>query len=161
MWEDILGQEDALLQIPSMGEIEVAIRVGDAEDNAIVRFVASPFIQRHEVVCSPSTDVPPPVFKNHVQVLAALGTASVLSDIGCILHVVVELHILTVRVRERKPNVEKGDNNSLTDHRICHIARHPWFDNCSLDIPLKYHVDSCLEHRQEDVQDDTRGPSPP
>jgi hypothetical protein len=104
-----------------MCEIEMAIRRCDTEDDAVVRFVASPFIQGHKVVGRPSADIPAPVFKNHVQVLAAFGTTTVLSDISCILGVVVKLHVLTTGTQcsrlgliLRLPHEVEGP---LTQHR--------------------------------------------
>ena len=75
-----------------MREAEMAVWLGDAEDDAVMGFVSSPFIQRHEGVCRPSSLIFPSVFKDHIQVLAALGTTTVLSDISRILDVVVESH---------------------------------------------------------------------
>jgi len=94
MGEGILRQEDALVRVSPMSETEMAIRLRDTEDDAVVRLVTSAFIQGHKVMRGPSAYVPSPVFKDHIQVFAALGTTSVLPDIGRILAVVVELHFL-------------------------------------------------------------------
>jgi hypothetical protein len=75
-----------------MGEGSMAIRLGNAEDDAVVRFCAAPFVQRHEIVCCPGPLKSPSVLKDHVQVLAALRTSAVLPDISGVLRVVVELH---------------------------------------------------------------------
>jgi len=75
-----------------MREAKMAVWLGDAEDDAVMGVVSSPFIQRHEGVCRPSSLIFPSVFKDHIQVLAALGTTTVLSDISRILDVVVESH---------------------------------------------------------------------
>ena len=96
--EGELGQKDTLAWVSPMGEIEMAVRLCDAEDDAVVGFVSSPFIQRHEIMCRPSPLVSPSVFKNHIQVLAALRTTAMLSHISRVLCVVVELHPLAIRV---------------------------------------------------------------
>jgi len=82
-----------------MGEVEMAVWLCDAENDAVVGLVTSPFIQRHEVMCSPSPLIPPFVFKNHVQVLAALGTTAMLPDICRALSVIVESNALAIGVR--------------------------------------------------------------
>ena len=96
--EGELGQKDALVQVPAMGEIEMAVWLRDAENNTIVGFVSSPFIQRREIMRRPSPLISLFVFKNHIQVLAAFCTTAMLSNPGRILGAVVELHALTIRV---------------------------------------------------------------
>ena len=92
VWEGELRQKNTLAWVSPVGEIEMAVRLCDTENDAVVGFVASPLIQRHEIMCSPRPFISLPVFKNHVQVLAALCTTAVLSYISCLLCVVVELH---------------------------------------------------------------------
>jgi len=91
-WEGELRQENTLAWVSPVGEIEMAVRRCDAENDAVVGFVASPLLQRHEIMCSPRPLISLPVFRNHVQVLAALCTTAVLPYISRLLCVVVELH---------------------------------------------------------------------
>jgi len=92
VWEGELSQENALAWVSPVGKIEMAVRLCDAENDAVVGFIASSLLQRHEIMCSPRPFISLPVFKNHVQVLAALCTTAVLPYISRLLCVVVELH---------------------------------------------------------------------
>jgi hypothetical protein len=92
MGEGILGQEDTLLEVSRMCEIEVAIRLGDAENYTVVRLIVAPILQRHQIVCRPRSFIPASILQDEIQVLAALGTTTVLSDISRVLDVVVESH---------------------------------------------------------------------
>jgi len=82
-----------------VGEVEMTVRVCDAEYHTVVGFVASPLIQWHEVMCCPSSLVSPPVLINHIQVLAALRATAVLPDKSCILCAVLEPHFSTLELR--------------------------------------------------------------
>ena len=77
VWEGELSQENALAWVSPVGKIEMAVRLCDAENDAVVDFIASSLLQRHEIMCSPRPFISLPVFKNHVQVLAALCTSRV------------------------------------------------------------------------------------
>lgn len=92
VWEGELRQKNTLAWVSPVGETEMAVGLRDTENDAVVGFVAAPLIQRHEIMCSPRPFISLPVFKNHVQVLAALCTTAVLSYVSCLLCVVVELH---------------------------------------------------------------------
>ncbi len=86
-----------------MGEVEMAVRLGDAENDTIVGSVASPLIQRHQIMRRPGPLMSPPVFVDHVQVFAAFRTTAVLSDESCILRAVVELHLFALRLTFESP----------------------------------------------------------
>jgi hypothetical protein len=90
--EGELRLKNTLAWVSPVGESEMAVRFCDAENDAVVRFVASPLLQGHEIMCSPRAFITLPVFKDHVQVLAALRTTAVLSYISCFPCVAVELH---------------------------------------------------------------------
>ena len=75
-----------------MGETEVAVWLGNAEDDAVVGSVSSSLIQRHESMCRPGSLTSLSVFKDHIQVLAALGAMTVLPNMGRVLDVVLESH---------------------------------------------------------------------
>ena len=92
LWEGELRQKNTLAWVSPVSEIEMAVRFCDTENDAVVGFVVSPLLQRHEIMCSPRPFISLPVFKNHVQVLAALCTTAVLPYISRLLCVVVELH---------------------------------------------------------------------
>ena len=108
-----LRQEDTLSGISGVGEIEMTVRLGNAEDDAVVGFAAATFIQRHEVMCRPGPLESPSVFENRIEILAALRTATMLPDVSRVLRVVVELHLdaLLTDTREaeqvRRPHLLK------------------------------------------------------
>lgn len=86
-----------------MGKIAMTVRLRDAEYDAVVRLIASPPIQWHEIMCRPGPFVSPSVFENRIEILAALRTTAVLPDVGRILGAVVKLHLSSLIVRPEGP----------------------------------------------------------
>ena len=75
-----------------MSEVEMAIRVCDAQNDAVVRSINSALLERNEIMRRPSTLMASPVFVDHFQVLAAFGATAVLPDIGRVRGSVAEFH---------------------------------------------------------------------
>jgi len=86
-----------------VGEIAMAVRLRDAEYDTVVRLIASPLIQRHEIMCRPGSFVSPSVFENRIKILPALRTTAVLPDVSRILGVVVKLHLFALICKPEGP----------------------------------------------------------
>jgi hypothetical protein len=109
IWERVLGQEDTLEVMSAVGEIEMAVWLCNAEYDTVVCLVASPFIQRQEIMGGPCPLVSASVLVDHVQVLPALGTMAVLPDESCILRAVVKLHLSALGLTPDGPRSQHPD----------------------------------------------------
>jgi hypothetical protein len=112
VWERELRQEDTFAGMSAVGEIEMAVRLCNAEYDTVMSLIASPFIQRQEIMCGPCPLVSPSVFINHVQVLPAPGTMAVLPDKSCILRAVVELHLSALELTFESPHNQHSYHRS-------------------------------------------------